>query len=482
MKKSVLAGLAMLMTAAMCVAPVAAQTVDTTKAMADLAEKAKTGMALLRYTVNVGVGVREVSGQAICISDKGMFMTRAMDARFGQNMSNFKLILPGQNGKVVDANFVGLDVLTGMGFVQAYPAEKVTWSPMEFVKSSMTPGKQVFSVGLFGDVANTPYVSMAHISALLRMPTQIVYVTGGSLSVPGSPVLNADGKAIGIVGQQVPLSFATLSTDQGSAQLPVGNRLETSFFIPTDEFAHVMTNIPTSVTRLPWIGVDRFEPSTQAAKTLAGIDPNVASITVSGVIAEQPAAKAGLKDHDTIIAVNGKPIEKLASADLIVQTFYNNLLRLPLDSEVTLTVQRLEGPQNIKVKLEAMPKLPSEAKASISQPLGIAVRDKVGLDRYLNPASPTKDVDGLVVIDIARDGAAARAGLMPGDVVRTLNGQPMTNVDAFKTAIDTFIANVQKNAGGELKIVYQRGSQPQETKIVVQVAPQGAAPAAPAPK
>ena len=46
-----------------------------------------------------------------------------------------------------------------------------------------------------------------------------------------------------------------------------------------------------------------------------------------------------------------------------------------------------------------------------------------------------KDAHGLVVEDVNPDGRAADAGIQAGDVIEEVNRQPVTSVDALRTAV-----------------------------------------------
>ena len=66
--------------------------------------------------------------------------------------------------------------------------------------------------------------------------------------------------------------------------------------------------------------------------------------------------------------------------------------------------------------------------------------------------STTIDTDkGVVVKDVDPSGLAAHAGLRPGDMVLSLNGQEVKNAKAFATAVKSI------KSGGVMRLQVQRG-------------------------
>jgi S1-C subfamily serine protease len=474
MKRFCIAVSAALLTVAWAI-PAVAQPVDTSKVLSDLSEKAKTGLAILTYSVQLdskdpNSKVTGPPGMAVCIDPKGIFLTQTIDARFGADaLKDFKLIFPGVANKEIDAKLVGVDMQTGIGFVQAM--QPMSFSDLKFAtKANVAVGQPVFSVGLFGGAGNTPYVGMGYVSATISIPDHLVYVTGGSLTTPGSPVLSADGKVIGIVGRQLNLSSVSLNTPEGKvAQVPVQNAFESSFFVPVDEFAHVLKSIPSDgqIRRPPWIGVNRFDAVVGETAGLMGLDANNAAVMALEVILGEPADKVGVKERDVITAINGAKIEKLANENLTIANFVNKLRRLSSGEKVKLTVFRDRQFKDYEVTASPMPITPGEAKASISRILGLAVREKTQLDFQLDKG-PTGSVQGLIVVDLQKDGPAEAAGLQRGGIITMVDDKAVSTADAFKTILDDHVKN---NRMASVRVAYQGPNQSLPILVMVKIPP-----------
>jgi S1-C subfamily serine protease len=114
------------------------------------------------------------------------------------------------------------------------------------------------------------------------------------------------------------------------------------------------------------------------------------------------------------------------------------LLRLKPGTTVTLTVLRVKGEptKDVPVVLEARPPGPNEAKRYWAEDLGFGVRELVFQDRYVLKLKA--DDGGLYVAVVKPESSAATGGLKPGDLITQLNGQPVTDLAAFKTAYEAF--------------------------------------------
>ena len=123
-------------------------------------------------------------------------------------------------------------------------------------------------------------------------------------------------------------------------------------------------------------------------------------IQVGGLAAEGAGAKGGLLPGDTILAVNGDAITHWA-------VFHTRILT-SADKELEILVERAGDHQTLYVTPEAVP----------------TVRGDIGIIKV-------SAKDKTVVRDIADGSLAAQAGLQVGDLVETINGEPIHNVPYF---------------------------------------------------
>ncbi|MFP4354319.1 MAG: PDZ domain-containing protein [Phycisphaerae bacterium] len=428
---------------------------ETSDALA-LAQQAVESLAIVAVSMENELGQRTFGGQAVCIdAQQGIFMTMSLPAGLkASDIKECKLILPSREGNRVDAEFLGIDSATQLGFVKAKQAHGA--KAISFKKTSqLDPGQQVVSAGLMTSMAGFPsYLGVAYVSSNLRLPDRLIQVTGGTLTGACSPVLTTDGKVVGLVGRQLFMAYQT-STQRG----PVGIRLmgvdKTVFFWPVEEFAAVLSNIPTGgqASRPSWIGVGQFAGVSEEMAEVFGVEEPDQVVKIESVVPGYVGDKAGLKSGDVITQYNGQPLEVLANAALTRQNFVRQITRLSAGTEVNLTVLRSRKPIQVTVKTEPLPATPSDAPRYVNRVLGMMVRQRVPLETDMDPTA----VEGLVVLGVGENSDAAQAGLRAGDVITQVNGQPVTQVEDFQKLLEPSLKAAAEGSGQWPIIKVSRG-------------------------
>jgi serine protease Do len=144
-----------------------------------------------------------------------------------------------------------------------------------------------------------------------------------------------------------------------------------------------------------------------------------------------PAAKAGVKPGDVILAVSGRPVER--SADLS-----NVISRVKPGQEATLELWR--GGKSQKVEVDVV-KAEEESGpiAADSKPRADGAEEGRRLGLVVRPLTreekSTVGTDGNVVVEEVA-GNAARAGVQPGDIILGLNNKPVRSVADLRTAAE----------------------------------------------
>lgn len=158
--------------------------------------------------------------------------------------------------------------------------------------------------------------------------------------------------------------------------------------------------------------------------------------------AATPAAIAGLAAGDEIRRVNG--VETRSFQDVRL-----NLLRAGVAGD-TLTLELADGR---RVRLDAPPMQTDDLEQDMLAPLGIV--------RYDPPIAP-------VIGKLLADGAAARAGLQPGDRLRAVDGE------ALPTWQD-WVARIRAHPAQPLRIEYERDGRRGELTVVPDAVDDGGA-------
>jgi len=145
---------------------------------------------------------------------------------------------------------------------------------------------------------------------------------------------------------------------------------------------------------------------------------------VSSVEKDSPAGKAGLEPGDVILSVNGKEIAGSSELPPVIADI------APGES-AKLQVWRKGGTRDVEVKVGAQKeeKVASAGGKDVDQGrLGLALRQLTPEERR-----QMDGVKGLLVENVA--GAAARAGIRPGDVVLSVNGETVSSVEQLRRLV-----------------------------------------------
>jgi serine protease Do len=243
-------------------------------------------------------------------------------------------------------------------------------------------------------------------SAVPYLQTDVAVNPGNS----GGPLFNARGEVVGINAQIYSRS---------------GGYQGVSFAIPIDVAVRIKDQIvATGKVQHARLGVTVQEVNQTLADSFKLDRPEGA--LVASVEKDGPAEKAGLRPGDVIRRVNGQPI--VASGDLpamVVQAMPGQRLQMEVwrqGRKVDVTAQLGSATEKV-AKAESKP----EAVAGGGK-LGLSLRPLQEIEKRQAGVS-----EGLVVESAS--GAAARAGVEPGDVVLAVNGTPAKSVDQVRSVI-----------------------------------------------
>jgi S1-C subfamily serine protease len=176
---------------------------------------------------------------------------------------------------------------------------------------------------------------------------------------------------------------------------------------------------------------------------------DVRGVLVSSTGPGSAAERAGIKAGDVIVALNGQATNN--SNEL-----RNRIAAMAPGTEVTLTVFRNGSEQQMKATLgELTPESAQNSTGGGQEPtgggkFGLSVRGLTGDDAA--QLGLPKTTRGAVVESVDEGGAAAEAGIQPGDVIMQANGQGVQSGDELRQALGKSGAKpalVLVNRGGQ---------------------------------
>jgi serine protease Do len=230
----------------------------------------------------------------------------------------------------------------------------------------------------------------------------------------GGPLFDMAGNVVGINSQIYSQS---------------GGYMGLSFAIPIDVAMHVKDELQQHghVTR-GRIGL-AVQPVNQSLAQSFGLSAPRGAL-VSSIEDNAPAAQAGIRPGDVIVAWNGTKVEESASLPALVAGTAPG-------SHANVTVWRDGAEHTLGVTVGRM----SEEKvAANSTGPSQANTGRLGLAVH-------SDSGGIVVDDVS--GPAANAGVRPGDTIVAVNSQKVGSVDELRRLVD--------KAGKHVALLVQRG-------------------------
>jgi S1-C subfamily serine protease len=403
-----------------------------------LFERVKPSLVAVQYTWDTELGRREWIFAGVVVGGDGLVMVplQAVAEHIpDEQMKEFKVIVPKEDGDPdeLDAVFQGRDERCEVAFVKT--KEKQKWTAIHFEDAAPKIAETLYSVGLLPKSAGyRAYLMRAMVAAHLRGPVRQILAGDGGLAVAGSPVFNAEGKAIGFVNAQQPYP---LMLNDPSALISIVT--PPKFMTPTEDFAQALSDPPTAEhpLDLAWIGVLELNGLKKEEAEYFGLVDQPA-IQIGGIASGAPAEKAGMKQGDIIVKVDGKALERGDDPEELPMILHRQLLRFKPGTTVTFSVMRIKGEplKEMKVTLEARPKPANIARRFWADDLGFGVRELVFIDTYEFKLKP--DAKGLFVTVVKPESSAATGKIHPGDLVTQLNGQPVLDLDSFKAAYNDF--------------------------------------------
>jgi serine protease Do len=342
------------------------------------------------------------------------------------------------DGRSFAARIVGADSLTDVAVLKI--EDNVNNLPVAFLGDSdkLRPGDWAVAIG--NPFSLTSSVTMGIVSA-----------TGRAAPMPGSPSSfqdfiqtdaainpgNSGGALVNIRGELVGIN--TMIYTQSGGNMGIG------FAIPINMARRIMEDLifDGKVSR-GWLGVS-IQELDQSTRDAFGLPPETRGVLVGDVFDNQPAARAGIRRGDVITKIDGRNTETM-------NQLRNNVANVRPGA--TVPVEILRGGRRHTVQVRVTSRDESEAVASAggdrsaggqqAQPaegqiIGMTagaitqeMRDQLNLPRNLQ---------GVIITDIARGSQAAQEGLRVNDIIIEVNKRATPSLREYTQAVGSVKAN-----------------------------------------
>ena len=363
-------------------------------------------------------------GSGVIVDPSGIALT---NAHVVENATNIEVVTV--DGSKHKAKLVGLDKKTDLAVLKlddgkaSFPYARLGDS------DKMQVGDWVIAVGSPFGLQST--VTAGIISAKARQigqgPFDDFLQTDAAINPgnSGGPLVNMQGEVIGI-------NTAIVAGGAG-----IG------FAIPSNMARKIYTELQAKgrVTR-GWLGVSIQPLTPELAKSFGTKDTK--GVLISDVIADSPAAKAGLQPGDILLEFDGKKME--APADLQRAVGFTTP-----GATAKMKILREKGERTVEVKIAEA----SDEREVASRP---GQRSPTSLGMEVRPVTPEvarqlnlRAAEGVVVVRVDDESPAAAAGVQRGDVIREINRQRIRAIGDFEKATKDL------KDGDRLTVLLQRG-------------------------
>ncbi len=244
----------------------------------------------------------------------------------------------------------------------------------------------------------------------------------------GGPLFNQEGEVIGV-------NTAIIS--------PTGGSIGIGFAVPSELVKTVIGQlIEFGETRRGWLGV-RIQPVTDDIAESLGMDEAKGAL-VAGIIKGGPVDDGSVQPGDVIIRFDGQDVDDMRDLPRIVaespvgKEVEVVLIRKGEERTIAVTLGRLEDGEQLiaSEQSEAEPKTTSVLGMELAQ-LDTALREKYEI---------SEDVEGVVILNVDEDSAAAEKRIVEGDVIVEVAQEVVENPQEVEERVEKLKEDGRRNA------------------------------------
>jgi serine protease Do len=376
-------------------------------------------------------------------------------------------VYPAGGGDDVPAEYIGMDSLTGWHYVRAGEKLRSQLVPItRFAAPAGAPVSQlddeVWGIGLRSKEEDfMPYVLSSRIALITRLPN-LTAVTAEDVAGPGLPVFNRAGQFVGLAQNSYGQNYLLFSRGQNGTPILLVNLEESSVVQLAADVLPLLNRVPKNVNGrpIPWLGIYGVQPVDPDVARLLKLDKQ-SGLVLSDIMDGSPAAVAGLKDGDIVLALDGQPLPRLKPDRVVAGFFGQEILRHHSGDKVALSVLRGSERKEINVTLGDEPKMVREAERHFFERLGFTVREFLKVDSIVNRTTPGEQ-GGVVVNFLKPNGTAATAGLRPDDWIREIDG---VAIKSYADAIERLGVIDADKTRAEIVLLVSRGGETQVLRV-----------------
>jgi len=325
----------------------------------------------------------------------------------------------GNRGRTLDARVIGVSSELDLALLKV-DAKGLPALPLAKY-DRLQQGEIVFAFGSPGGLRNS--VSMGVVSAVARQldpDSPLVFVQTDAPINPG----NSGGPLVNVNGEMVGINTFIFSQSGGNEGL--------GFAIPSAiiGFAYPQLRQYGHLHR----GVIGIQVQTITPGLAAGLSLSRDwGVVIGDVFPGSPADQAGLKIQDIILTVNGRQIDSLP---LFGISFFLVNPGERVKMEVLRGTEKLSFEVTVVEHRQDVDRLfdMADPESNLVRKLGMV---GLGIDAKVLSLLPNlRQESGVVVVAKTATGSGAENSLVAGDVIHSLNGATVNNLDSLTSALD----------------------------------------------
>jgi len=322
-------------------------------------------------------------------------------------------------GALVGARIIGVDKETDLAVLKIDKTD-LPYLPLGD-SDKIHQGQLVFAFGSPMGLNNS--VSFGIVSTVARQlerDNPMIYIQSDVAINPG----NSGGPLVNVKGEVIGINTLIMTQSGGSEGL--------SFSAPSNIVKNIFNQIrATGRVKRGIIGVNAQTLNPWISKGLGmGLEWGV---ILGDVFPNGPAHEANLKIGDIVLSLDGKPMEN-------ARQFEVNLYNKTVGNKVTLEMQR--GSKTFTADVKVIERIEPDyrfyemisTERNLVKRIGILALD---LDKDTTRMLPfeTRGAEGVIVAALAADVSLLGDHFQPGDVIYTLNGQPVKGLRSLKNLV-----------------------------------------------
>jgi S1-C subfamily serine protease len=352
------------------------------------------GKVLNNYSPTI---IQDFSSAGVVIDPKSHVMTFLSDRWVDIQSSNPRIEISTNDGKKLQGKLVGIDQRNGVVVIELLAGklqETLICTQQCFGKDDiivMAPVAEETGLFKFEETRIVPRnVSVGGpLLESIRVPIE------HSFPDISLPILTTDRKVLGFIAGREPMDAGGVVYPIQQLMASAREILRTGRDIQAGWLGIVFQDVPSGVV------VHRVEPGS-------------------------PAQKAGLNPRDFLVRYNNQPVKS-------ARQFIDLLENSSVGSQARIEIKRQGKLMNLTALIEARKAPQIQSRISLSSPRPLIGLDTAVLTPDLADALQMPGQTGLLVVDVIAQMPAKRAGVLEGDVIVAMDGQPIFDAASFAT-------------------------------------------------